>query len=183
MLSEVIYNRSGNILSSQKIACPAGTLLEWKRMPLQQAVASHEYYVPMNTQFSLSASIRNFPHLFGVKPLVTQCGTNAKFGGYYTWEGTKVYQYVYIDRYSNCNMRIDSSTTYAYPIRTFLYWNRDQYAGWTGNWGCRPIVNSVDTEYPNTIQQAGYYYEQFYADGSSCTWFDNWLQLTLGQLS
>ncbi len=146
-----VKDRTGRLVSIKKKSCPAGTLVEARVVPLAEALVSHESYQAISGAAAPSSMLPKM-----VKPLTTQCGYSNYWYFGWSWEGSGGTSYVSIDRYNNCNMRIDSSGIDLYYIQKYLYWNRDQYAAWTGNWGYQSLPNSWVYHYPNVVKTAGY---------------------------
>ncbi|HLV99515.1 MAG TPA: hypothetical protein VKT82_12645 [Ktedonobacterales bacterium] len=181
-------------------ACPAGTLMRFFHIPRSQAVANHEAYVILPSPSSSPAAVakaqaqigaladeanaRLLPTPPAATPNGITCATSDHTAtAYMGWGDNRWNAWVQWTTLTNCKVDIYNSELQGTVSAFATYWATDKYAGWSQNVGCAYLGTNTLAWHPYTVQTAGYYYEQWLYDGSSCTIFDSYAYANLGPLN
>ncbi len=164
-------------------ACPAGSIIETETVHLSQAVARHEPYVVLPSSTSSEKVLKHF--LLQFQQLVAMvrekaeqespnsfqgpsiaCGSSSTPSLNWTANGDSVHTYVHYTKSSDCTtVFIQFSGVQGNTAPNPLWWDRDQYASWTGYLNNCPFVgtNNWSTNW-NITQPVNYTYEHWLVD-------------------
>ena len=182
------------------IPCPAGTLMAVLHVPESEAIAKHEAYVVMPLASSSQAqqaqagkqidalvaatNARLHPSQAGepASPLSYCNQRSQSLSGSWVWGGNYWNSAVWWDTNTDCSIYIYHSQLQGTASTFAIYWGQDKYASWSRGWGCIYLGTNTLNQYPNTVQTAGYNYQQWLYNGSHCTIFDDARYTVLGPL-
>jgi hypothetical protein len=178
--------------------CPAGTILNTFHIPLSEALRNHEAFVIMPSRTSSSAvqtqtkqkifalfdKARQRFHV-NLLSMATGCGHGNSISISVTepYTGDQLNETLFYQiPSSNCNdVDLLDITMRASKIIAPVYWDHDQYLATSWARNCSFISNNWQPYgITNPIHAKGYNYESFVADGSNCTWFDDFSYTTIG---
>lgn len=189
--------------------CPDGSVIGTAHVRLSQARAEQEAYVMLpsgpvspTTKAQIMRQIydlmvtkgqqsRQHSSTTTLSPFVALSYCYGEYEFSNSWRpsfdnNTVLYSWVVLETNGNCNsIEPIESHIQGGILHSPTYWDHDQYAANSWDWGCPQITTSDRTEDPTPYyyQAAGYYWQQYVSSGSWCTPFDNYSYINIGPLS
>lgn len=204
---------AGTVISPAS-PCPAGTVISTKQVPLSQALAEHEAYVLLpsskptsSTEIAkisqqvddmVSAKVRQIRQQAAAtfSPQVNLTPATCGASGLFRWadwspdfdSNSSFYVSITWNVNGNCTITWVTSYMDLLSVGGPTYWNDDQYAGSSADYGCASLNSGANSRSPiswGLLNQApaGYDYLQEVYNGSNCFPWDSSDHTVLGPIT